>query len=190
MRATVKNGKRKTRHAPLAVALRIFALFALPFFIAPSALALSTDRDQPIHLDARAVLLNEKTGISVYQGNVVLRQGSIRIEADRIEVLRRNQEIKLIRAFGDPVRLRQRPDQRDTDVHVTARRLEYRVPQRSIELFEDVTLRQGEDVFSAGRAQYDMARDSFRAEGGSGPDGRVTAVFQPRPEEADKRPAP
>jgi len=41
------------------------------------------DRSQPIQLEASRGQLDQKTGISVYEGNVVITQGSMRLAADR-----------------------------------------------------------------------------------------------------------
>ena len=47
------------------------------------ALGLPSDREQPIHISADKALRDEKKGITVYQGNVEMNQGSLRIEAVR-----------------------------------------------------------------------------------------------------------
>ena len=52
-------------------------IFALCLGFVPAALwALASDREQPITVEADGVEINDRTGVSVYKGNVVIRQGS------------------------------------------------------------------------------------------------------------------
>ena len=54
----------------------------LPF----SLPAMDSDREQPIHVEADQLELREKEGISIYEGNVKLVQGSLEIESDRLVI--------------------------------------------------------------------------------------------------------
>lgn len=146
-----------------------------------AAHALKGDADQPINIRARNVEASEKTGVSVYQGNVVLTQGSLRIEGDRLEVTLRNGAAELIRAWGKPVRLRTRTD-RGEEIRAAAQRAEYRAGQRKIDLYRDVELYRDGDVFTGGVVHYALDDETFVAEGGDG--GQVTAVIQPAKKEA------
>ena len=51
--------------------------------VATSAAALPEDRTQPIHLEASRGQLDQKTGISVYEGNVTISQGSCLLYTSR-----------------------------------------------------------------------------------------------------------
>ena len=50
--------------------------------VPPLAIALPEDRNQPIQLEASRGQIDQKTGVSVYEGNVVISQGSMRLNAD------------------------------------------------------------------------------------------------------------
>ena len=145
--------------------------------------ALSTDADQPINIRARTVEANEKTGVSVYQGKVVLTQGSLRLEADRMEVRLANGAIDTVRAWGKPVRMRTRTD-RGEEIRASAQRAEYRARQRKVDLYGDVEMHRDADVFSGAVVHYAMDEQTFVAEGGDG--GQVTAVIQPAKREAER----
>src|SRR5688500_10549659 len=65
-------------------AIRVFSFVSLPLLLILTAVpahAVKTDADQPINVRARSVDTNEKTGVTVYRGDVVFTQGSIRIQA-------------------------------------------------------------------------------------------------------------
>ena len=155
-------------------------LFAMTLLGAPSAHALKGDADQPINIRARSVEANEKTGVSVYTGNVVMTQGSLTIEADRLEVILRDRQTELVRATGKPVRMRARTDAGE-NVRARAARAEYHGKARKIDFFGDVELRRGADVFAGAVVHYSLDDETFTAEGGDG--GQVSATIQPAKKE-------
>ena len=148
----------------------------------PYAYALKDDPNQPINIRARSVEANEKTGVSVYKGNVVMTQGSLTIEADRLEVIARNRQMELVRATGNPLRMHARTDAGE-DVRVRATRAEYQSKARKIDFFGNVELRRDGDVFTGEVVHYWLDDETFTAEGGDS--GQVSATLQP----AKKEPA-
>ncbi len=70
-----------------------FGLAATLVLAAPTAAALPEDRNQPIHLEASRGQLDQKTGVSVYEGNVVITQGS-RPAADKPEIQGTSQRVE------------------------------------------------------------------------------------------------
>lgn len=154
--------------------LHCFVLAAL--VVSVQAHALKSDADQPINIRARSVETNQKTGVSVYRGNVVMTQGSLRIEADRLEVTLHHGQTELIRAWGKPVRMRNRTDAGE-DIRASAARIEYHGTERRIDLFDNVELHRGADVFTGAVVHYLLDAQTFTAEGGV--DGQVSATIQP-----------
>jgi lipopolysaccharide export system protein LptA len=146
---------------------------------ATRAHALKEDREAPLNISARHVEVNEKTGAAVYRGHVVLVQGSLRIEAERLEVRSHQNKPDVVLGFGHPLVVRQRQDRRDEEVEIRAARLEYRVRERQLNLSEQVSLRQGQDTVTAQAAHYDINEKRFRARGDAAA-ARVAAVFHPR----------
>jgi lipopolysaccharide export system protein LptA len=51
-----------------------------------SAQALPDDRQQPITIESDSAERNEQSGLTQYLGNVVIRQGSVLIDADRVTI--------------------------------------------------------------------------------------------------------
>ena len=49
--------------------------------------ALSTDREQPIQIEADAAELDDASGITVYTGNVLVTQGTMRLWGNRLTIL-------------------------------------------------------------------------------------------------------
>ena len=149
--------------------------------VGPAARALESDAQQPINIRARSVEANEKTGVSVYQGDVVMTQGSLRIEGDRVEVTLRDGAPQRVRAWGKPARVRTLTDTGE-EVRGRGARIEYRAQPREIDLHGDVEVRRNGDLLTGARVQYALDAQTFTAQGGDG--GQVTAVIQPAPGES------
>jgi lipopolysaccharide export system protein LptA len=155
--------------------------FALAAWLgSPPAAALQSDRTQPIHIQARTVQLDEKTGVAVYRGGVVLTQGTLRITADRLEVhTRARGRPERIFATGQPATLTMRLDGRREPLYAEAVRLEYDTRTRRATLAGAAFVRQGADSLRAETVHYWLDEERLEAEGGSEGGLRVQAVFVP-----------
>ncbi|QKT02911.1 lipopolysaccharide transport periplasmic protein LptA [Ectothiorhodospiraceae bacterium 2226] len=149
---------------------------ALALGVAP-ALAQSPARDAPIHLQADQVTLDERAGVSTYQGNVVLTQATLRIEADEVRVESEGREVIRMVARGAPARFQENPPDQPA-LHAEAASVEYRAREGVVVLLGDAQLRQGEDTVTGHRIEYDSQDAVVRASG----EGRepVRAVLHPR----------
>ncbi|MBY4676762.1 lipopolysaccharide transport periplasmic protein LptA [Marinobacterium arenosum] len=145
-----------------------------------SSLALPSDREQPIHITADSASIDDRTGITRYRGNVIIRQGSLAIDADDVEMHRNDDGIQKIIATGKQAHFRQQPsaDQPYTDAY--GDRLVYQVGAQSVTATGNARVKQGEDQFSGARIVYDMNRSVVDAFGGDEGKGRVQMVIQPK----------
>ncbi len=153
----------------------------LSLWLLPSqtAYASKKDTDEPIRINARSVVADDKTGVAVYTGNVLAEQGRLSIKADRVEIRRRNNKADLITATGKPAKLRQRPEEGAEEIQAEAKRIDYHVSDRKLEMIGDVTLRRGEDLFTGSVLHYDLEAKNLSARGDDTDDGRIHAVIQP-----------
>ncbi len=167
-----------------------FALCSLLFALCAHADAANRNEDEPIRINARSVEANDKTGTVVYRGDVVAEQGQLSIRADRIEIQTRQGKTELVRATGKPVKLRQGADGESGEIRAEAGRVDYHFSQRKIDMIGQVTLRRGEDLFTADVLHYDLISKSLNAAGDEKNNGRVHAVIQPRKPETESTPRP
>ncbi|MDG1322270.1 MAG: LptA/OstA family protein, partial [Porticoccaceae bacterium] len=65
-------------------------------------LALSSDRAQPISISADYAERNELTGLTQYRGNVIIRQGSILIDAEEVTIHYEGDTVSRILCLGSP----------------------------------------------------------------------------------------
>jgi len=160
--------------AAVRMILSVLALFIVPL----PAHALKSDADQPINIRARSVEANEKTGVTVYRGDVSMVQGSTRIQGDRIEVVMRNERVQSVQATGKPVKVRTRSD-RGEELRAQALRAQYSAPKQQLDLYGDVLLERDKDVLRGATVRYNLGTEELIAEGSR--DGQVSAVIQPAP---------
>lgn len=149
------------------------------------AQAASRDEDEPIRINARSVEADDKTGTVVYSGNVKVEQGRLSIQADRVEIKMRKSKTELVRATGKPAKLRQRAEGDAGETQAEADRVDYHVSLRKVDLTGHVSLRRGEDVFTADALHYDLDSKSLKATGDDKGAGRVHAVIQPKKQAAE-----
>lgn len=169
---------------PASLVLLPVIFFLLWLTPVPITHAARNDEGEPIRINARSVEANEKTGTAVYRGNVVAEQGRLSIKADRMEIRARNNQTELIQATGSPVKLRQQPDATSEEIQAEAKRVDYHVSTRKLDMIGEVSLRHGDDLFTGSMLHYDLDTQSLSATGDDQSDGRIHAVIQPRKQTA------
>jgi lipopolysaccharide export system protein LptA len=141
-------------------------LLILMLFLASDVLfGLPEDRNQPIQLEADRAQLDQKTGVSLYEGNVVITQGSMRLAADRVTVYLQDGSLQRLEAIGKPVTLRYKPAIDQEEIHGESYRVEYNVNAAQVVMTQDAKITQGQDVFSGNRIEYDLKQDTVKARG-------------------------
>lgn len=162
----------------------LFALFSAAL-LAPPAHAEKADRDKPINLEADTVTLDDIRKVSVYQGNVILSQGTMMVRADRVQVTQKAEALDAIVATGRPVAFRQKLDGRDEYIEGFADRVEYDSGTSQLELIGQARLRRGGDELRGARISYNANTEFYKVVGKpdtSTPGGRVRAVIRPKPQ--------
>ena len=146
-------------------------------------LALSGDRDQPMHLEADSVSIDEGTGVSLYEGNVIITQGSLKLWADKLWIYRREGKTNKLTSEGKPTRFRQLNDEQ-IEVRGQALRAEFYVDRDELLLFDDAVLEQGADQFRSDRILYNRASSQVKAGGSADGKKRVQVIIEPQKKSA------
>jgi lipopolysaccharide export system protein LptA len=143
--------------------------------------ALSSDKQQPIHIEADSVVIDDAQGTAVYHGNVHYSQGSTHLEADEVTVYSADrQKVDKVVATGNPATFRQRPDNQEQDLRGQAGQIEYFAAAERVILEKDAHLWQGKNEFSGSRIEYDTAQQTVKALNSGDESGRVQVIIQPR----------
>lgn len=152
-----------------------------------SALTLAQGRDAeaPIEVEADRLDLDDRAGTAVYTGEVDIRQGSMRLTGDRVEI-QRNAQGQLSRAIatGERAYLEQQPDPNEPVVRGWGRTIIYHVAERRMELIDRAELHQGGDTFDGGYLEYFLDRRVVQARSeGEGVEGRQRIRMTLQPEQ-------
>lgn len=163
----------------------LLLLLWLPAF---GAQALSSDRDQTLTLQADYVELDGSQGSSHYKGHVVLKQGSLYLEAERLSLYKGARAIERVEASGQPVHFRQTPDGKREPISGYAQQIRYDTRAGLLILKGEARVEQGQDTFSGEEIRYDTQKSLVQASGNDDGKQRVHAIIHPRTPE-DEQPA-
>ena len=162
------------------------AILLLLSLLPLTAWGLDADRDQPINIEADQASLNDKTGFSVYEGNVRLQQGTLIFTGSKMTVQLTDKKLDTIILTGAPATYVQRPEGKDINQHAEAKRIEYyAIDERVILLRKARIWESGDEEFRSDRIVFNLKTDTVDA-GGGGDSGRVHITLQPRDKDKDK----
>lgn len=148
--------------------------------LAASASALPTDREQPIHITADKAVRDDKRGVTIYSGNVHMRQGSMELEADSLTIFHDAENADQIVARGKPAKMRQQPELEGALVHARAGVITYFKLEDRVLLQRDARVEQEGDLVTGDSIDYLIGQqlitaESDKTEGGD----KVFVILQP-----------
>jgi lipopolysaccharide export system protein LptA len=171
------------RTLPRTVAAVLFAA-ALP------AAADKADREKEINIGADKLLADDNARTSVFDGNVIVTQGTMRITAAKVTVKEDPERFKFYVATGSPVTFRQRRDKADDYIEGWAARAEFDDKTAKLKLFDKARLKSVQGEITGDVITYDTNRELFEVSGGpqSGmPSSRVKATLIPQKKAGDAK---
>jgi lipopolysaccharide export system protein LptA len=152
--------------------------------LASPAHAEKADRDKPVTLEADTVTLDDIRKISIYEGNVILSQGTLLLRADRVQVTQNADGLDKVVASGRPVSFRQKLDGRDEFIEGYANRIEYTGASSQLELIGQARLRRDGDELRGAQISYNANTEFYKVVSqpdAQTPGGRVRAIIRPKP---------
>ena len=158
----------------------------LLFLFSFSARGEKADKDKPTELEANRMSADEVRRLNIFDGNVVLVKGTMRVLADRIVVRQDAEGFQYATATGKPVRFRQRQDPRPPEkegawVDGEALRIEIDERASTVKLFENARVNRGGDQVAGNYILVDQTSEFFSVSAGKDGDQRVKMIIQPKP---------
>lgn len=153
------------------------ALICLGSLYSTQGMALPSDRDQPIRVQADSAELDERQGVAIYRGAVVITQGTLKITGDQVTITQNDQgEIEVFTAIGGPAYYEQQPSADKPLVQAYGKTIQYFAPAERIVLIDQAKIIQEGNTFKGEKIVYDTKRQIVNA-------GRAgnTAVSKPQP---------
>jgi lipopolysaccharide export system protein LptA len=141
--------------------------------------ALPNDRQQPIKIESDRAEQNEKKGTTTYEGSVVIRQGSIKINADKVTVFSETDKVDRIVCEGKPAHYQQRPNPEDGLVLASAKTIKYYLVNDKIALLKNASLEQNGTVITGEKIDYDLKAEVVKATSGRNTKERIKMVIPP-----------
>lgn len=145
------------------------------------------DRDKPVNVEADRMLADDGTKTVVFEGRVVLTQGTFVLRADKLTVRQDKEGFQTGVATGSPATFRQRREGTDEWIDGEALRIEYDGRGERVELFDRARVRRDKDEVRGNYISYDTRSEVYRVQGSKelsaspgGRDERVRAVIQPK----------
>ena len=143
-------------------------LILLMAFVASLVFALPEDAKQPIEIEAQSVVVDETTGLNEFSGDAEVRQGSLLLLAELIQVQTDNDEVVSMIAKGNlekPAKYIQNQENQARFIEATAILITYDVDKGMIFLVGNAHLVQGFDSFSGDTLNYDINTDKVVVKG-------------------------
>jgi lipopolysaccharide export system protein LptA len=154
--------------------------FLFPFLLAAvfavQADAKSSDRKQPMDISAdNTDALLTDTSESSISGNVVISQGTLKIEADKAVISRVKGDVVKVTLSGAPTRMQQTNDNGDV-MKASAKQIVYLISGEQIQLNGGVIIDQARGSMRGESIRYDLKTGRLTG-GGNG--GRVQMRLNP-----------
>lgn len=161
---------------------------SLMMYTVTNAWALPDDDTQTMFIDADTHEFDIRAGTTTFLGNVVLQQGSLKINANKVVYYGKFEKgqadsAKKIVATGNPARFEQTPKIDSPPVTAVANTLEYSASQETLFLIDNASLDQDGTSLSGNRIEYDVKKALVKAGGKTSADGkkeRVRMVIPPK----------
>ncbi len=166
-------------------------LLALALGLLPaSASAERADRDKPVNIEANRMTVDDRNKVHVFEGDVVLTQGTLVIKAPRLVVTQDADGFQNGVATGNEKRLatfRQKREGSNEYVEGEAERIEYDSRNERARLFNQAHVKSGGDEVRGRYIEYDALTENYVVTNQPGTaaasvpgEGRVRATIQPK----------
>jgi lipopolysaccharide export system protein LptA len=171
----------------------LILLFACGMFAAGTVHAERADRDKPVILDAAKVTIDDIKRTHIFEGNVVLTQGTLVIKSAKLVVTQDAEGFQKGVATGGAdglARFRQKRDGKDEYMDGEGERIEYDSRSEKAEFFKRAYVKSGMDEVRGDYISYDGITEQYlvTAAPGAKPgseQSRVHAVIQPKSAKKD-----
>lgn len=151
------------------------------------AAAGSDDYSQPINVVSEEQLADLKANKVIFSGHVVATQGTMRINADKVEITRDSAgKLESIVAYGQPVTFEQILDN-GRPIHSRSSSISYLPKQSLVVLQGKATIWQDENSMSGERIEYNIQTQKMRANNAASQGGRVSSTFVPSDFKSDQK---
>ncbi|NTV10892.1 MAG: lipopolysaccharide transport periplasmic protein LptA [Zoogloea sp.] len=167
-------------------------------FLALPAAAEKADRQKPVNIEADRVTVDDKNKVHIFEGHVILTQGTLVIRSDKLVVTQDAEGYQHGTATGGEnglAHFRQKREGRSDYVDGEAERIEHDARAERSQLFRRAWIKSGEDEVHGQYIQYDAVAETYFVTNGPNAtvlpskQGRVQLTIQPKKRDGEAEPA-
>ena len=172
----------KPIHLTVAASILVLAL---------AAHAEKGDREKPINLEADRVSMDDINKVQIFEGNVVMTQGTMQIQTSKLVVTQDADGFQKGVATGGPnglARFRQKREGKDEFIEGEAERIVHEARNEKTEFFVRAWVKSGQDEVKGHYISYDAPTEMYLVTNAGGTtksatgetQARVRAMIQPK----------
>jgi len=159
----------------------VFSLYAISLFFcfsSSSTLANTNDTQQPVEITANKLVSNEKLGVSEYQGDVQITQGSFKLTGNKVKISHPDNQLENIFATGKPATFKQFNAQENAWINGQADEIFYNAAKKTVKLTGNAAVQQENKHQIKGNSLiYDMTLQTLQGSGSEKQ--RIEVILQP-----------
>lgn len=153
---------------------------------AESTVTKTTDEAQPVHISADSLEASEQKGVSTYKGNVIVIQGSLKLQGDSIRIQHPGNALSEVFATGKPASFRRFSPEENAWLTGHADQIEYNADKMTLLLLGDAEVSQpGRHVIRGPKLFYDLNKKTMQAKGDAKQSGRISVTLTPSQDKAE-----
>lgn len=140
----------------------LVVLVLMQCVIVETLFARADDRDQPIHITADTAELNDKTGISIYRGDVVMIQGTTTLTGDVVTIHTQDGEVNKVISVGELATYEETTDDGE-EIYAEAEEMIYNRLESKIDLFRRAKVTEEDNIFRSEHIRYFIEEELIEA---------------------------
>ncbi len=166
---------------------KILSIIGFFLFFSSPAGAVSSDQEQPIQIEANSASLDNQKGLTMYFGNVVITQGTLKLKAEKVTLTyddKRQIDVVIAeteKADSPPVYFEQVLDNKEL-IRAEARLMEYHAKKDILHLKKSAKVWKNKDTITGDHIMYDAKLGKITAKAaqpGETGSGRVKVTIEP-----------
>jgi lipopolysaccharide export system protein LptA len=145
------------------------------------------DRNKPVHLEADHVSIDDAKQISTFEGKVLLTQGTMAIQGDKIVVVQDKNGFSHGTATGELASFRQKREGFDEYLEGYGQRIEYNTQTETVDFYGQARMIRRQDEVRGDHITYNSRTEIFQVQSDSkqptdtaSGKGRVHVTLQPK----------
>jgi len=143
------------------------------------------DDEQPVYITADSLDIQDQTGISLYQGNVEITQGSLTLNGDSIQIKHPDRAIQSIKVIGQQAKFKRFDPENQSWVNGQADNIFYNAQEKTILLVGNAKVEQaGKHLITGPKLNYDMQNKTLKAQSTPEEQKRISVTLMPAIKEA------